>query len=149
MFTTEIRQTTEQFEKLREKINKVIKAKPIADIVWRDNVDNFFYGTTPEGAPLKALSSRRIIQKIMRGFPYPKKPMVASTQLAQSLEAFEIDDDNAFVTVLDNRFQTADNPMRTITNKQLLDIHQKTRPTFGIGKKTLDKIREYIMQAIG
>jgi len=139
MFWVRFTRTTTGIDELSAKINSALRAKDIADDIWQDNVDNFNKSTNPEGIPLKRLSQKRIEQKKRRGFPYPEKPMIASTQLAQAIEAFEVNPHKAYVKIMNKRFKTADNPKKNITNKELLDIHQSTRPTFGIATKRLLK----------
>jgi hypothetical protein len=136
--------TSTGWDEYYKKLNEELTPKAIGDIIAEDIRDNPMLGIDFQGAPLKPLSTKRIVQKIERGFPYPEKPMFASGQLGMATESFEISDTKAEVRVNNNRFRTEDNPFSSITNIELLDKHQNTRPIWGMGEKTLKKIREFI-----
>lgn len=126
-----------------KRLNQELTAKVFADEIAQDIRDNFKNSVSFEGASLKPLKAETIAQKIKQGNPYPEKPLVASTQLGLSTEAFEISDIVAEVRVNDNRFLTG-KQKQSITNTELLDIHQKERPVWGYGAKTKEKIQKLV-----
>lgn len=137
--------TSSGWENYFKELDEKLTPKAIADIIAEDIRANPALGIDYTGKPLKPLSTSRIIQKIERGFPYPEKPMIASTQLMFATEAFEVSNTVAEVRVNNSRFRTEDNPFSTITNTELLDKHQLTRPIWGMGEKTIKKIREFLI----
>ncbi len=134
-----------------------ISVMEIAGAIVEDIRKNFEDSTTPYGTPLAALSSSRITQKTIRGFPLPHKPLVASTQLYNSIYAKSIRNDEAHVLVKSKRERTADNPIpkkkgakasKIPTNPQLLAIHENSRPVFGLSNRVKITLKERL-QAIG
>lgn len=137
--------TTTGWDKYYRALDEELTAKAAADIIADDIRSNFRDSVTVEGAPLKPLRMSTIIRKTELDFPYPEKPLVASTQLAKATEAFEVTPERAEVKVQDGRFQTAQDQGPAVSNTQLLDKFQGQRPVWGLGSKGLKKLSEWVL----